>query len=68
MSTNWASGRCTTPRRVVRVVLGCVETTVTFSPTMVFTSVDLPTLGRPVIVTNPERKAVTPEEPFLVRS
>src|SRR5215207_70257 len=38
-----------------RVVCGLSETIATLRPTMAFTSVDLPTLGRPASATNPER-------------
>src|SRR5215210_2033234 len=39
----------------VRVVCGLSEVMATLVPTMRFTSVDLPTLGRPTKVTNPDR-------------
>ena len=45
-----------TPRISLRVVCGLSETIATLRPTMRFTSVDLPTLGRPTTATNPERK------------
>ena len=54
-NTSWASGRVSTPRTRWRVVCGLSETMLTFSPQIVLTSDDLPTLGRPTIVTNPER-------------
>jgi len=44
-----------TPRTCVRVVCGRSETIDTLRPTSWFKSVDLPTLGRPTIETNPER-------------
>ena len=49
-------GRFTTARMRLRVVWGLSETMATFWPTSRFTSVDLPTLGRPTTVTNPARK------------
>src|SRR5580704_12519734 len=39
-----------------------------FSPTSAFSSVDLPALGRPMIETNPERKAMSAELWFGVLS
>ena len=41
------SGLFTTARMRLRVVCGLSETMATFWPTRLFTSVDLPTLGRP---------------------
>ena len=38
-----------------RVVFGREEVIATFVPTMAFTRVDLPTLGRPTTATKPER-------------
>ena len=37
---------------------GLTETIDTFSPTRAWTSVDLPTLGRPTTATNPDRKLI----------
>src|SRR5262245_26951893 len=48
-----------TPRTWVRVVCGRSETIDTLRPTSWLTSVDLPTLGRPTIATNPERKGTS---------
>src|SRR5450631_1709463 len=53
-NTTWASGRVSTPRTWVRVVWGLSETMVTLVPRMVLSKVDLPTLGRPTIVTKPD--------------
>ena len=55
-NTNWAPGRCLTPRIRVRVVCGLSETIDTLRPTIAFSIVDLPTFGRPTIATKPERK------------
>ena len=54
-NTTWASGRVSTPMMRVRVVWGLSEVIATLVPTMRFTSVDFPTLGRPTKVTKPER-------------
>src|SRR5262245_61069675 len=57
-STIWPSGgslRWSTARIRLRVVCGLSETIATFWPTSRFTSVDLPTLGRPTMATNPKR-------------
>jgi len=40
----------------LRVVCGRGETMETLPPTSVFTSVDLPALGRPMIAMNPDLK------------
>ena len=53
-NTACTSGRVRTPRTSVRVVWGLLETIETLVPSMRLSSVDLPTLGRPTIVTNPE--------------
>ena len=50
------SSKVFTPRILFLVVLGLSETAETFSPTMEFTSVDLPTLGRPITEINPDLK------------
>src|SRR5499433_844790 len=42
----------------VRVVCGFSVTMAIFSPTRAFSSVLLPALGRPMMETNPERKAM----------
>ena len=47
------AGVVRTPRIWVRVVCGRSETIATLVPTMRFTNVDLPTLGRPTRETNP---------------
>jgi len=39
----------------LRVVWGLGEVIAIFCPTMRFSNVDLPTFGRPMIATNPER-------------
>src|SRR5262249_34848734 len=46
--------RRSTPRTWVRVVCGLSDTLLTLSPRMALSSVDLPTLGRPTSVTNPD--------------
>jgi hypothetical protein len=51
------------PRTALRVVLGVFEVIDTFSPMMAFTKVDLPTLGRPIMVANP---ALVIRRPFDV--
>src|SRR5215470_5243069 len=43
----------------LRVVCGFGVTMATFSPTSAFSSVLLPALGRPMMETNPERKATS---------
>src|SRR5207253_6425939 len=55
------SGVVRTPRMAARVVWGRSETMATFWPTSRLSSVDLPTLGRPTSVTNPERKLTVAE-------
>src|SRR6266851_9412669 len=59
VSTNTicASGRLSTPRTWVRVVWGLSDTIETLVPSIRFSSVDLPTFGRPTRVTNPDRSA-----------
>ena len=47
-NTTWASPRVSTAWIRWRVVWGLSETIATFSPTRPLTSVDLPTLGRPI--------------------
>jgi hypothetical protein len=42
----------------VRVVWGLSDTIETFVPRIWLSSVDLPTLGRPTMVQNPERSGV----------
>src|SRR5215471_16164082 len=44
----------------VRVVCGFSVTMAIFSPTNAFSSVLFPALGRPMMETNPERKAMLP--------
>ena len=56
-STNCAASVVTIARRRLRVVCATGEVIATFSPTIRFTKVDLPTLGRPMSATNPERKS-----------
>ena len=55
--TSWASGRCTMPRMVCRVVCGLLEVIATFWPTSALVSVDLPAFGRPTRQANPARYA-----------
>lgn len=50
-----ASGRCTMPRTVWRVVCGRLEVIATFWPTRAFVRVDLPALGRPTKQAKPAR-------------
>ena len=52
-STSWWSAVVATPRIARRVVCGLSETIATFRPTRPFTSVDLPTFGRPASATKP---------------
>jgi hypothetical protein len=52
-----ASGRCTMPRTVCRVVCGWLEVIATFWPTRAFVRVDLPALGRPTKQAKPARWA-----------
>src|SRR6478609_2163664 len=58
--TSWPAGRFRMPRIARRVVCGLSEVIATFSPTSAFVSVDLPTLGRPTKVTNPDRPSTGP--------
>jgi hypothetical protein len=44
----------------VRVVCGRGETIAIFAPRTRFSSVDLPTLGRPTMATNPARRRPSP--------
>ena len=48
------SSRVATPRILLRVVWGLLDTMATFSPTNRFMMLLLPTLGRPMMATNPE--------------
>ena len=50
-------GTSSTPRMRVRVVCGLWVTMASFCPSSAFSSVDLPAFGRPMMETNPERKA-----------
>ena len=50
-----ASGRCTMPRTVCRVVCGWFAVIATFWPTRAFVRVDLPALGRPTKQAKPAR-------------
>src|SRR6476469_1469509 len=54
-STSCVSPAIATPRIARRVVCGLSETIAILPPTMLLTSVDLPTFGRPASATNPER-------------
>ena len=54
-NTSCQSGPVATPRSLLRVVWGWLETMATFSPTMRFMMLDLPTFGRPRMATKPER-------------
>ena len=53
-----ASGRCTMPRIVCRVVCGRPDVIATFWPTSALVSVDLPALGRPTKQAKPDRKVI----------
>ena len=53
-STSCASSVVCTPRIWWRVVCGLSETIATFVPVSAFTSVDLPTFGRPATATKPD--------------
>ena len=64
--TSCASGRCTMPRIVRRVVCGLLLVIATLVPTSAFISVDLPTLGRPMKQANPDRNLHAPS-PSLSR-
>ena len=55
-NTTCTSSRCSTPRTAWRVVWALSETMATLVPTMALIRVDLPELGRPNSVTNPDRK------------
>ncbi len=61
--TSWPVVRCTMPRIARRVVCGFELVIATFSPTSALVSVDLPTLGRPTKVTNPDRNGVLIGDP-----
>src|SRR4030042_5147601 len=54
----WAPGRVLTPVILLQVVCGLGETMAIFSPTRRFRRVDLPTLGRPMMGTTPERNSL----------
>ena len=55
MNTAWSEPRFSTPSTRWRVVCGLSVTMLSFSPTSAFSSVDLPTFGRPTIATKPQR-------------
>src|SRR5690606_8193222 len=57
-STNCPSGKVAMPSSRWRVVCGRLETMLTLAPTRALTSVDLPTLGRPMTATWPARWGV----------
>lgn len=54
-NTNWAVARVRMPRRRWRVVWATGEVMATLCPTNRLSRVDLPTLGRPIRATKPER-------------
>ena len=54
-STSCQSSPVAMPRISRRVVCGLSDTIATLSPTIAFTSVDLPAFGRPASATKPER-------------
>ena len=53
-STSCQSSPFATPKMRRRVVCGLSETIATFPPASAFTSVDLPTFGRPATATKPD--------------
>src|SRR5881394_814562 len=55
MNTAWSAPRFKTPSTRCRVVCGLSVTMLIFSPISAFSSVDLPTFGRPMIATKPQR-------------
>src|SRR5690606_38005826 len=64
--TSCASGRCTIPRIVRRVVCGRLLVIATLVPTSAFINVDLPTLGRPMKQANPDRNLSRTPLPITV--
>jgi hypothetical protein len=52
MKTSWPASRVIIPLILFRVVWGTGETIETFSPQILFKSVDFPAEGRPIIDTN----------------
>ena len=56
-NTYWASSRVSTPRTRLRVVCALRDVIEIFWPTSALTSVDLPTLGRPISAIRPVRKS-----------
>src|SRR5205823_5415436 len=63
-NTNCACGKFLTPRMRWRVVCGLGVTIASFVPMITLSNVDLPTLGAPMIVTKPERKAAISMAPL----
>ena len=61
MKTVWASGPFRMPKTRIRVVPGFRETMATLRPKARLRKVDLPTLGRPTMATNP---AFNPKSPL----
>src|SRR5690554_4870339 len=57
--TTWRSSSVLIPRIWCRVVCGLREVMLSFCPRIRFSSVDLPTLGRPTIATYPQRCVVS---------
>ena len=55
--TNWVSSTVRMPVMRWRVVCALSEVMLIFCPTSAFSSVDLPTFGRPTIATRPQRDA-----------
>src|SRR6185503_14162266 len=59
MKAIWPAGRVTMPVTRWRVVCALADVMLTLVPTRRFSSVDLPTLGRPTIATAPARCVLT---------
>src|SRR5262245_65146461 len=57
-STSWESAPFAMPKMRLRVVCGLSDTMATLAPQRAFTSVDLPTFGRPATATKPLLTAV----------
>ena len=67
-NASWESSNVFTPSILFLVVLGLFETAETFSPTMEFTRVDLPTLGLPTTEMKPDLKFLSEPLPDMVRA
>src|SRR6266852_300111 len=62
-----AHGKVLTPRIRVRVVCGLGLTIASLAPTRAFSNVDLPTFGRPIKATKPQRNCSSSEEVGVCR-